>query len=94
MYSNAVDDQAELNVREFNAPTYLQEERMMTFFEPTELRRTRFAPTLSLSRELRWIENSKKSEPLSTEEVAHRILSLFMDLLSRADKGEIDLTHI
>jgi hypothetical protein len=91
---NTVAEDAELLAGEFNGPLFVPEERMMTVFTPTELRRTRFTPTLSLSREIRWIEIGKKGEPLTTEELAHRLMSLFLDLLNRADRGQIDFMHV
>jgi hypothetical protein len=63
---------------------------MMTVFAPTELQRARFTPTLSLSREVRWIEVGRRAELLSVEDLAHRIVILFLDLLNRADKGQIE----
>jgi hypothetical protein len=33
-------------------------------------------------------------EPLSTEELAHRIVTLFLDLHDRANKGRIDFMHL
>jgi hypothetical protein len=89
-----VSEEAEIIAAQFNGPLYLPEEKMMMVFMPTELRRTRFTPTLSLSREVRWIEVGKKGEPLSTEELAHRIVTLFLDLHDRANKGRIDFMHL
>jgi hypothetical protein len=93
IFNSAVDD-AELVAAEFNGPLFVAAERMMTVFSPSEIRRHRFTLTLSLSRELRWNEIGKKGEPLSTEDLADRLMSLFLDLLNRADKGQIDLMHV
>ena len=78
-YVNTVMEKAEIIAAEFNGPLYVREERMMTVVMPKELRRARFTPTLSLSREVCWIEAGKRHHPLSAEELAHRILSLFLD---------------
>jgi hypothetical protein len=91
---NSISEEAEIIAAEFNGPLFVPDERMMTAFMPTEIKRTSFTPTLSLSREVRWVEVGKKSEPLSTEELAHRIMSLFLDLLSRANNGRIDFMHL
>ena len=93
-YVNSVSEHAEVTATQFNSPLYVLDERMMTVFTPTELRKTQFTPTLSLSREVRWIEVRKKGEPLSTEGLAHRIVTLFLDLLDRANKGRIDFMHL
>jgi len=91
---NDVSKDAEIIAAEFNGPLYLPNERTMTVTLPGELRRARFTPMLSLSREVCWNEAGKKAEPLSTEDLAHRILTLFLDLLNRADKGQIDLMYL
>ena len=91
---NSVSDEAEIIAAEFNGPLFVPGERMPLASMPTELRRIRFTPTLSLSREVRWNEVGKKSEPLSTKKLAHHIVTLFLDLLNRADKGQIDFTHV
>jgi len=93
-FSNSVSEQAEITAAEFNGPLYVPHEKMMTVFMPTELRRVRFTPTLSLSRDVRWTEAGKKGDPLSPEDLAQRIVTMFLDLLSRADKGKVDLMHL
>jgi hypothetical protein len=70
---HSVSEDAEIIAAEFNGPLYLPEERMMTVFTPTELQRARFTLSLSLSREVRWTEVGKKGEPLSAEDLAHRL---------------------
>jgi hypothetical protein len=91
---NTVEEEAEVIAAEFNGPLYVPDERMMTVLPPKELGRHRFTPILSLSREVRWKEVGKKVEPLPTEDLAHRIMALFLDLLSRANRGQIDLLHL
>jgi hypothetical protein len=93
MYDSVSED-AEIIAAQFNGPLYVPDEPMMTVFMPNELRRSLFTPTLSLAREVRWIEVSRKAEPLSTEELAHRIVTLFLDLLDHANKGQIDFMHL
>lgn len=90
---NDVSDDAEIIAAEFNGPLYIPAERMMTVFHPTLIKQARFTPTLSLAREVLWDEVGKKISPFSTDALAHHIIALFLDLLLRADKGEIDFMH-
>jgi hypothetical protein len=92
-YVNSVEDEAEIIAAEFNGPLYVRTELMWTVGIPQELQRHRFTPALSESREVRWKEAGQKSEPLSTEELAHRIMTLFVDLLNRTNKGQVDFVH-
>src|SRR5262249_18276048 len=60
-FLNDVTKDAEIIAGEFNGPLYLPNERTMTVFRPGEIRRVRFTPTLSLSREVCWVKAGKKA---------------------------------
>lgn len=90
-YINSALEDAELLAVEYNGPIFLPGEGKWMMFEPKELRRMKFAPGLSLARELQWAEAGFRAAPLSTEDLAHRIVSLFLDLVDRANKGQVAL---
>ena len=90
-YRNSVAEGAELIAAEFNGPLFLPSERLMTMFQPKELRRSTFLPSLSLARDVCWKERGKAgAHALPAEDLAQAIVSKFLDLVERANRGKVD----
>jgi predicted transcriptional regulator len=89
-YSNSTDG-CSLTVAEFNAPIPLPDSREMSFSEPTTLSETTFLPELSRAREFGWVaEHRRSAEFLSSATLADRCVIQFLDLATRADRGEVE----
>jgi hypothetical protein len=90
VYINVVIENAHIIVTEFNSQFALPGERLMYFRDPPQLGRHRFRPELSIARELRWVDEDKPQELLSSHDLADRCVRMFLDLVARANRGEID----
>jgi hypothetical protein len=88
-YINVVAENAYIVATEFDAPIALPDERLMYWREPQALRRHRFKPALSLVREPCWAAEDKPTDLLSSQELADKCVRLFLDLVGRANRGEI-----
>ena len=88
--SNSLTEEAGVFAVEYNGPIFRLDEGMRTVFPPRVLWTTSFRPTLSWLREINWIEERGKPEPLSTEAFADRTIKIFLSLIDRANKGDID----
>jgi hypothetical protein len=79
---------AALVVADFNGRVMGPGERGFPLVHPVELQRRRFLPELSQSRELCWIEETSPRRHYSHEDLADRIVRIFLELLDRQQKGE------
>jgi hypothetical protein len=92
IYANVIDENAHFAALEFAVQVAMPGKPILyTFGSPKVLRETLFHVELSRSRELRWVENKKSKALMTTAEVADRCVRLFLDLMHRANRGEIDL---
>jgi hypothetical protein len=92
-YINVVAENAYIIASEFKTQIALPGEPPLLYYrEPTSLNQCRFKPALSLTRELCWSEETKPEELLSLEELADKCVRQFLDLLGRANRGEIDFS--
>jgi len=90
-YTNVLDEKTGIISAEFNCPMFYPEERMMQFYEPTELRRLHYILALSESQDLRWIEINQRSLQLTSPELADQIVKQFVGLLDRVRLGKVQL---
>jgi hypothetical protein len=90
MYGNTVMDEAYILTSELNRWVVLPGERSSYVMQAKTLNEHRFKPELSVSRELRWVEISKGNELLTDDDVANRIVTLFVDLVSKPKLREMD----
>ena len=89
-YSNSTDG-CSLTVAEFNAPMPLPDFPEMSVSEPTTLSETTFLPELSRAREYGWVEqHGRNAEFLSSAALADKCVIRFLDLATRADRGEVE----
>jgi hypothetical protein len=88
-YINVVTENAYIIATEFDAPIALPSERLIYWREPKALRRHRFRPALSLAREPCWAAEDNPTDLLSSQELADKCVRLFIDLVGRANRGEI-----
>jgi hypothetical protein len=91
--ANSVEDEAELIAADFNGPLYMPSERMMTVFPPREIKRLTFTPSLSLAREICWRQRGGKPSLLSGDDLAQQIVTLFLELVARADRGQVEFAY-
>jgi hypothetical protein len=78
-----------MEVAEVRGRLELPGESRGMFERPRLLREHHFTPELSLSRELRWMEGSNRADLLTDEDVANRVVVSFVDLIDRANKGQV-----
>jgi hypothetical protein len=91
LYLNVVDD-VKLEIAEYNGRIHLQRERMMYVREPSVMTKRNYRPALNLGRELRWINEKKPGQLLSSEEVGREIIEQLLSLADRLNKPR-DHTH-
>ncbi len=88
-YINVVTENAFMIATEFNAQIGLPDERLVFWREPPVLARHRFKPALSLTREAYWAAEDNPADLLSSHELADKCVRLFLNLVGRANRGEI-----
>lgn len=95
-YTNVADDRTNsgLLVTEHNGPLHLPRERMMLLFRPTEISRRLFMPGLSLARGVVWREDRSNTPPVDDEELAQRVVTDFVSLIDRVNRGEVTLNYL
>lgn len=90
-YSNIIDAHVYLAARRFRGRVALPDERFIyPFGGPKPLGETRFSVELSRTRELRWAEDQKSETLMTTSEVADKCVRIFLDLVQKANRGEIN----
>jgi hypothetical protein len=57
---------------------------------PPKLKQHRFRPELSITRDLCWVDEARPTELLSTDDLADKCVRIFLDLVRRANRGELD----
>jgi hypothetical protein len=77
-----------LRASEFSGGVLLPGERAMILREPKELKRHKFKVDISATRELVWKESGTKAI-VPAPMLADHIMRIFIDLLSRADRGKV-----
>jgi hypothetical protein len=90
---NRVDDddhhgECFLRASEFSGTLILPGERAWVMHQPTELKRHKFRVDVSDTRELIWKESGKKTV-IAAPMLADHIMRIFLDLLSRANRGKV-----
>jgi hypothetical protein len=56
---------------------------------PPKLKQHRFRPELTITRDLCWVDEAKTNELLSTNDLADKCVRIFLDLVGRANRGDI-----
>jgi len=80
----------ELTVREFDGRFAMPGERLYhPDGEPKMLSKIRFLPELSRARECGWADQAQPQTFLACERLANEIVSRFVDLAARSDRGEL-----
>jgi hypothetical protein len=90
-YANRLSDergQCHLSVEEYSGPVVLPIERRYAYSEPRLLKEHRFRVDVSRDCSPIWIERGK-TEQILPPHLADRIMRLFFDLVSRANRGEV-----
>jgi hypothetical protein len=77
-----------LRVSEFSGTLILPGERAWVMHEPIELKRHKFKVDVSETRDLIWKEPGKKAI-IPAPMLADHIMRIFLDLLSRANRGKV-----
>jgi hypothetical protein len=85
-YTNVIYEHAGFTATEYNAHIGLP---VMYWREPPVLRQYKFKPALTLTRDICWIDEEDPNELLSPYDLADRCVRLFLDLVGRANRGEI-----
>lgn len=88
-YTNVIYEHAGFTATEYNAQIGLPGEQVMYWREPAVLRQYRFKPALSLTRDICWVDEKNPDELLLPHDLADRCVRLFLDLVGRANRGEI-----
>ena len=88
-YTNVIYEHAGFTATEYNAQIGLPNERVMYWREPPVLRQYKFKPALSLTRNICWVDERHPHELLSPHDLADKCVRLFLDLVGRANRGEI-----
>ena len=57
---------------------------------PPKLKQYRFRPELSITRDLCWVDEARPTELLSTDDLADKCVRIFLGLVGRANRGELD----
>jgi hypothetical protein len=92
IFNRVEDDQAGecfLRASEFSGTLILPGERAWTMHEPEELKRHKFKVDVSETREMVWKEAGKKSI-IPAGMLADNLMRIFLDLLSRANRGKVE----
>jgi hypothetical protein len=93
IFNRIEDDQQHgecyLRVSEFSGTLILPGENAWVMHKPTELKRHKFKADVSEARELIWKETGKKTI-IHPSGLADHIMRIFLDLLSRANRGKIE----
>jgi hypothetical protein len=90
-YVNAISENADITATEFKCQLPLPAERIISIDPlPPKLKQYRFKPELSITRDLRWVDEDRPKELLSTDDLADRCVRIFLDLVGRANRGELD----
>lgn len=94
-YVNAISESAYITATEFKYRLPLPGERILSLDPlPPKLKQYRFKPELSITRDLRWIDEARPREMLSVDDLADRCVRIFLDLVGRANRGDIDLSDL
>ncbi len=91
IFNRVEDDQAGecfLRASEFSGTLSLPGENAWVMHKPTELKRHKFKVDVSETRELIWKESGKKTR-IAAPMLADHIMRIFLDLLSRANRGKV-----
>jgi len=78
-----------LRAAEFSGAILLPDERAWVIETPRVLREHRFGVEVAHDRSLVWVENGMK-EHIHPANLADRLMRLFLDLISRANKGKVE----
>jgi hypothetical protein len=78
-----------LRASEFSGTLILPGENAWVMHKPTELKRHKFKPDVSDTRELVWKETGKKPV-IHPSDMADHLMRIFLDLLSRANRGKVE----
>ena len=90
---NDVSQEAHLFIRTFRGALSIPGERTMYVFQPALLVERKLLVELTVSLELAWREDGKK-EILSTDDLPHAIAIAYFDLISKANRGEIEMPFL
>ncbi len=82
-------DECYLRVAEFSGPVVLRKERLTVLQDPRLLKEHQFRVDLSRDGNLVWIESGKSGQ-VAASQLADRIMRIFLDLLSRANRGLVE----
>jgi len=82
------NDECYLRVAEFSGAVILPKERMIAFEEARVLKEHQFKVDVSLDGNLVWVERGKSGQ-IAASQLADRIVRLFLDLISRANRGKV-----
>jgi hypothetical protein len=85
---NNARDQAGFFVREFLGAVAVPGSGLQYIFEPKLLKECQFHVEINTARELVWAQKPK-SEMLSNDELANRVTMIFLDLIGKANRGEV-----
>ena len=85
---NNARDEAGFFVREFRGAVAVPGVGLQYMFEPELLKEHQFLVEINAARELVWTQE-RKSEMLSNDELANRVTMIFLDLISKANRGEV-----
>jgi hypothetical protein len=81
---------ADITAAAFKCQLPLPGERMISTDPlPPKLEQYRFKPELSITRDLRWVNEARPAELLSTDDLADKCVRIFLDLVSKANRGDI-----
>jgi hypothetical protein len=83
------NDKCYLRVAEFSGSLALPHERLMMLHEPRLLKEHQFKVDVARDGNLVWVEKGKR-EHIAASKLADRIVQIFLGLISRANRGEID----
>jgi hypothetical protein len=82
-----------LRAAEFSGTLILPGERAWVMHQPVELKRHKFKVDVSETRELVWKEAGKKTT-IPASGLADHLMRIFLDLLSRANRGKVQRPEI
>ena len=93
MVGGSGKDECHLRVSEFSGLLALPGEHVFYFEDPRLLKETKFKVDVAHDRTLLW-RPVGKAVPVAPAQLADRIVQIFLDLVSRANKGEVEPPHI
>ena len=82
-------DECYLRAAEFSGAVVLPSEGLMVLAEPRPLKEHKFKVEVAHDGSLVWVEKGKK-EHIDASKLAERIIILFLDLVSRANRGKVE----